>query len=80
MPKHRYTSLCTCKHARRRSSPGAEGVFQDPRKLKDIERLRDKIVERSPHAIVVGTSDPSSAQLHSDIVAVCDHLLDYNIQ
>ncbi|KAF5840153.1 hypothetical protein DUNSADRAFT_17637 [Dunaliella salina] len=63
-----------------RSSPGAEGVFQDPRKLKDIERLRDKIMERSPHAIVVGTSDPSSAQLHSDIVAVCDHLLDYNAQ
>ena len=55
-------------------------MFQDPRKVKDIERLRDKIMERAPHALVVGTSDPSSAQLFSDIVAVTDHLLDQNAQ
>lgn len=37
-----------------RSAGGAEAVLSDPRKQGDAGRLRDKIKERRPHALVVG--------------------------
>lgn len=66
--------------SRPNSAPGnaneAASALQDPRKMKDLKRLQDKLFERRPHALVVGLGDSNVGQLMTDLKQLLDDLLD----
>ncbi|GLC44284.1 hypothetical protein PLESTB_000760900 [Pleodorina starrii] len=62
----------------RRSGQGAGAVFTDPAKSKDAARIREKLLEHLPHAVLVGMSAPQCRQLHEDIRNIADSLLEHS--
>ncbi|GLI70134.1 hypothetical protein VaNZ11_014942 [Volvox africanus] len=62
----------------RRSGQGAGAVFTDPAKSKDATRIREKLLEHLPHAVLVGISAPQCRQLHEDIRNIADSLLEHS--
>lgn len=53
-------------------------LFTDERKRKDAERIREKIIEKKPLAILVGSGNQNSAQLYTDLQAIRDYLLEFH--
>ncbi|KAG2438290.1 hypothetical protein HYH02_010988 [Chlamydomonas schloesseri] len=62
----------------RRSGQGAGAVFTDPAKSKDAARIREKLLEHLPHAVLVGISAPACRQLHEDMRNIVDSLLEHH--
>ncbi|GAX85636.1 hypothetical protein CEUSTIGMA_g13051.t1 [Chlamydomonas eustigma] len=59
-----------------KSGKSAMDVFTDERKKKDVLRIKDKILDKPPHAILVGCGNPSTSQLSEDLHRICDHIVD----
>ena len=47
---------------------------------QDISKLRDKLLEHLPHAVLVGMSNPNCKQLLEDVRSVCEHIFENNAQ
>eukprot|EP00198_Chlamydomonas_reinhardtii_P008324 XP_001697661.1 glycine rich protein [Chlamydomonas reinhardtii] len=62
----------------RRSGQGAGAVFTDPAKSKDAARIREKLLEHLPHAVLVGIAAPACRQLHEDMRNIVDSLLEHH--
>eukprot|EP00873_Tetraselmis_striata_P037857 jgi/Tetstr1/458121/TSEL_044613.t1 len=62
------------------STQTSRGLFQNPRKERDANRVRDFIVQHEPHVIVIGASGLDSWQLKQDMKAVYDVMMDENAQ
>ncbi|KAI8473488.1 MAG: hypothetical protein J3K34DRAFT_518962, partial [Monoraphidium minutum] len=58
----------------RRDLPGATyDPADDPKKAKDSVRIRDKLLEHYPNAVVVGASSPHAKQLMDDLTKISQH-------
>ncbi|GFR40315.1 hypothetical protein Agub_g851, partial [Astrephomene gubernaculifera] len=64
----------------RRSGQGAGAVFTDPAKSKDAARIREKLLEHLPHAVLVGMCAPACRQLQEDIRNIADSLLEHSAE
>lgn len=47
-----------------------------PEQAKDSARIRDKVLEHMPHALVVGTGGPPAKQLHEDLEKIVQYTID----
>ncbi|MEW5298699.1 MAG: hypothetical protein WDW36_001791 [Sanguina aurantia] len=64
----------------KKSGPSAEALFADVGKAKDVQKLKDKINEHVPSAILVGFSAPAARILADDIRHICDSFLENNVR
>ncbi|KAG2488784.1 hypothetical protein HYH03_012781 [Edaphochlamys debaryana] len=62
----------------RRGGQGAGAVFTDPQKSKDAARIREKLLEHLPHAVLVGMQAPACRQLLEDVRNIADSLLEHS--
>lgn len=53
-----------------------DAIFSDPKKSKDAERIRSKVMEHAPNFIIIGASSPHCRQLHDDVTKVCNNIMD----
>lgn len=51
-----------------------------PVQVKDAERIRDFILEHRPHVVLVGATNLHCKQLHGDLRAIMDHILEHHPQ
>lgn len=63
-----------------RSGPSAEALFADAGKARDIQKLKDKINEHVPSAILVGFSAPAARILADDLRHICDSFLENDVR
>ncbi len=62
------------------SSCFADSSCHSPPQSKDAARLRDKLLEHLPHAVLVGVSAPDCRQLLVDVGSIAESLLEFHAE
>ena len=71
-------AACVCCWGRSHQRAAAEHLLHTRHCLqaKDSARIRDKILEHMPHALIVGAGAPAAKQLHEDIEKIVQYTID----